>query len=138
MRWCRCNFPQVPDLLSAGCPEKGDLSPPTCAPTLFHPVSSFPLKASLIRNILGMLRWWRVSITHGIWSLPNYVVFALDERVLSMLCFQPRVLQQPASFSWWLLASLSSWAQLTQDLSHQVCTCIAALLSGACNLGFVT
>lgn len=42
----------------------------------------------------------RTKIQKGIWSLPNYAVFALDEGVVSKFYFQPHTLH---CFSWWLL-----------------------------------
>lgn len=66
----------------------------TGAPTFLHPISSFPLKAGLIRNRLEMLRVedsaykHRTKIQKRIWFLPNYAVFALDEGVVNKFYFQ--------------------------------------------------
>lgn len=35
----------------------------------------------------------RTKIQKGIWSLPNYAVFALDEGVVKKFCFQPHALR---------------------------------------------
>lgn len=110
------------------------------APTFLHPVSSFPLKASLIRNRLEKLgvensaHKHRTKTQKWIWSLPSYAVFALDEGVVNKFYFQPHTL---CCFSPWLSLPEQLGTSNTGSLTL-VCAWTTAFLSGACSLGFAT